>query len=53
MLEKDAYHRAHFVLLGKYKMVALQKLALMPGDVETTRDYAERLSFEFMPEIMP
>jgi hypothetical protein len=48
----NAYHCAHFVLLGKYKCGALQKLALEPGDAETTRDYAERLTFEFEQEIM-
>jgi hypothetical protein len=52
MLEKYAYHRAHFVLLGKYECGALRKSALEPGDAETTRDYAERLSFEFTQEIM-
>jgi hypothetical protein len=38
LLEKYAYHRAHFVLLGKYETGALRKPALMPGDAET-RDY--------------
>ena len=52
LLEKYAYHRAHFVLLGKYETGALRKLALKPGDAETTRDYAERLCFEFTQEIM-
>ncbi len=52
MLEKYAYHRAHFVLLGKYECGALRKSAVEPGDAETTRDYAERLSFEFTQEIM-
>jgi hypothetical protein len=52
LLEKYAYHRAHFVLLGKYETGASRKSALTPGDAETTRDYAERLSFEFTQEIM-
>jgi hypothetical protein len=52
LLEKYAYHRAHFVLLGKYETGALRKSALTPGDAETTRDYAERLTFEFTQEIM-
>jgi hypothetical protein len=52
LLEKYAYHRAHFVLLGKFETGALRKLALGPGDAETTRDYAERLTFEFTQEIM-
>jgi hypothetical protein len=52
VLEKYAYHRAHFVFLGKYKTGVLQKSALMLGDTETTRDYAKRLSFEFTQEIM-
>ena len=52
MLEKYAYHRAHFVLLGKFETGALRKIALQPGDAETTRDYAERLTFEFTQEIM-
>jgi hypothetical protein len=46
------YHRAHFVLQGKYKTGPLRKEALTPGDVETMRDYAERLSFEFNQEII-
>ena len=52
MLEKYAYHRPHFILLGKNESGALRKAALKPGDVETTRDYAERLSFKLDNEIM-
>ena len=29
-----------------------QEKSLKPGDIETTRDYAERLSFELNNEIM-
>jgi hypothetical protein len=39
-------------MLGKYKTGAHQKAALKPGDSETHRDYAERLLFEFINEIM-
>ena len=52
MLDKYAYHRHHVILLGKYETAEDRKKALRPGDVETTRDYAERLSFEFNNEIM-
>mgnify|MGYP000650705678 CR=1 FL=1 len=52
MLEKYAYHRPCFILLGKYETGADRKAALKPGDAETHRDYAERLLFEFMNEIM-
>jgi hypothetical protein len=52
MLEKYAYHRPHFILLGKYETGADRKSALRPGDAETHRDYAERLLFEFTNEIM-
>mgnify|MGYP000211327405 FL=1 len=52
MLEKYAYHRHHIILLGKYETSEDRKNALRPGDVETTRDYAERLSFELNHEIM-
>ena len=50
-LEKYAYHRHHFILLGKNESGALRKEALKPGDFETTRDYAERLSFKLDNEI--
>ena len=52
ILEKYAYHRPHFILLGKNESGALRKGVLKPGDVETTRDYAERLSFKLDNEIM-
>jgi hypothetical protein len=52
MLEKYAYHRPHYILLGKYETGADRKSALRPGDAETHRDYAERLLFEFTNEIM-
>ena len=52
VLEKYAYHRPHFILLGKNETGALRKAALKPGDLETTRDYAERLSFKLDNEIM-
>lgn len=52
MLETCAYQWAHFLLLGKYKCGALQKLVLETGDAKTTRYYAEGLSFEFNQEIM-
>ena len=51
-LEKYAYHRPHYILLGKNESGALRKGALKPGDFETTRDYAERLSFKLDNEIM-
>ena len=51
-LEKYAYHRPHFILLGKNESGALRRAALKPGDFETTRDYAERLSFKLDNEIM-
>ena len=51
-LEKYAYHRPHFILLGKNKSGALRRDAMKPGDLETTRDYAERLSFKLDNEIM-
>ncbi len=52
MLEKYAYHCHHISLLGKYETSEDRKNALRPGDVETTCDYAERLSFELNHEIM-
>ena len=51
-LEKYAYHRPHFILLGKNESGALRRAAMKPGDLETTRDYAERLSFKLDNEIM-
>jgi hypothetical protein len=51
-LEKYAYHRPHFMLLGKHETGLDRKNALRPGDIDTTRDYAERLAFEFNDEIM-
>ena len=38
--------------MGKNETGALRKAALKPGDLETTRDYAERLSFKLDNEIM-
>ena len=52
MLEKYAYHRPHYILLGKNVSGLTRKKAMKPGDIETTRDYAERLSFKLDKEIM-
>ena len=46
MLEKYAYHRPHYILLGKYETGGLRKAALKPGDVDSERDYAESLTLE-------
>ena len=51
-LEKYAYHRHHYILLSKNICGLDRKKSLKPGDIETTRDYAERLSFELNNEIM-
>ena len=52
MLEKYAYHLPHVILLGKNECSKIRKESLKIGDVETIRDYAERLSFDFDNEIM-
>ena len=52
MLDKYAYHLPHVILLGKREATIHRKLSLKPVDIETTRDYAERLSFDFNYEIM-
>ena len=51
-LEKYAYHRPHYIFLSKNMCGLERKKSLKPGDIETTRDYAERLSFELNNEIM-
>ena len=51
-LEKYAYHRPHFILLSKNESGALRRAAMKPGDLESNRDYAERLSFKLDNEIM-
>ena len=51
-LEKYAYHRPHYILLSKNETGALRRAAMKPGDIETTRDYAERFSFKLDNEIM-
>ena len=40
------------IFLGENEVVKTRRLSLQPGDVETIRDYAERLSFEYNQEIM-
>ena len=52
MLNKYAYHLPHVILLGKNECVKIRRDSLLHGDIETIRDYAERLSFEFDKEIM-
>ena len=52
MLNKYAYHLPHVILLGKNECSKIRKDSLKVGDIETTRDYAERLSFDFDNEIM-
>ena len=52
MLNKYAYHLPHVILLGKNECSKIRKESLKIGDVETIRDYAERLSFDFDNEIM-
>ena len=52
MLEKYAYHLPHVILLGKNETSADRSKNLQPGDIETSRDYAERLVFEKGKEIM-
>ena len=52
MLNKYAYHLPHVILLGKNECVKIRSDSLQYGDIETIRDYAERLSFEFDKEIM-
>ena len=49
---KYAYHYNYVILLGKYKILANMKNLLQPGDVKTTREYIEILSFELNKEIM-
>ena len=51
-LQKYKYHLPHIIMLGKYQTGKDRKAALQPGDIDTTRDYAERLQFEFANEIM-
>ena len=46
ILEKYALHINFVILLGKNEVGKTRRLSLQPGDVETIRDYAERLSFE-------
>ena len=46
-MEMYAYHQPHFFLLGKIEKENDRKIALKYGDVETTRNYAERLKFKF------
>ena len=50
MMEKYAYFRAHLFLPGKYGCGDMKKLVMDPGEAETTRDYDERISFEFTQE---
>ena len=52
ILEKYECHRHRVILLGKYERAADRKNAFQPGDVETTHDYVERLSFELNKEIL-
>ena len=52
MLDKYALHINFVILLGKNEVGKTRRLSLQPGDVETTRDYAERLSFKHNQEIM-
>ena len=52
MLNKYAYHLPHVILLGKKEATLHRKLSLKPGDIETTRDYSDRLSFDFKHEFM-
>ena len=47
MRVRYAYQQPHFVLLGKNETAKDISIALKFLDVETTRDYAERLKFEF------
>ena len=52
IMERHDYHQPHFVLLGKNETSTDINIDLKFGDVETARDYAERLKFEFDNEIM-
>ena len=45
MLNKYTYHLTHVTLLGKNENVRIRKNYLKHGNLETTHDYAERLSF--------
>ena len=47
MRVRYAYQQPHFVLLGKNETAKDISIALKFLDVEITRDYAERLKFEF------
>ena len=49
---KNAYHRPHYILLSKNVCGLEREKLLKRADIETTRDYAERLSFELNNEIM-
>ena len=53
IMDRYAYHQIPFFLLGKMKRQSTEILLSNFGDIETTRDYAERLKFEFDNEIMP
>ena len=46
VLGKYVYHRHYVILLRKHKTAADRKNDLISGDMETMRNYAERLSFE-------
>ena len=52
MLEEYLYHHPHVILLGNNEASADRSKNLRPGDIETSRDYAERLVFEKGKEIM-
>ena len=47
IMERYTYHQPHFIILGKNYTTKDRNIALKFGDVETTRDYAEILKFEF------
>ena len=51
ILKNYAYHCCLIIFLGKYKRSADEKKTLILVDVDTTRNYVERLSFEFNKEI--
>ena len=47
-IEKLAYHRSYYKILGKHHAVGVRNKACesTPGDISTLSDYAKRFSFE-------
>ena len=47
-IEKLAYHRSYYKILGKYHVADVRHRAFesTPGDISTWYDYAERFGFD-------